>query len=186
MSEPRQDDQQRTELVYELTPQDLLHALRLHFRQHIRSRAAIIRLVVLWALAVIVFGLIFASTTDINDAIASTLFFAVIVLFAIFVIPFLMVYVLGWRSARRAYREQKTLHKPAHLSWSEDGVHFKSDFGEARLQWSDFLMARQDRHCIMLYESSRLYRLIPTRIFTDDQLSELQSCVRKVENYRSF
>ncbi len=186
MSEPRQDDQRRIELVYELTPQDLLYAMRLHFRQHIRSRTAIIRLVALWALAVAACGLILASVVDTNDAIVSILSFAIIVPFAIVGIPFLIVYALGGRAARKTYREQKTLHKPVHLSWSEDGVHFSSDFGEARLQWTDFLKARQDRHCILLYESRRLYRLIPTRILADNQLRKLQSLAIKIEDHRGF
>jgi hypothetical protein len=186
MSEPRQDDQQRTELVYELTPQDLLHAMRLHFRWHIRSRPTIIRFVALWALAVAVCGFIVANAADTNDAIVSTLAFAVIVPFAIVGIPFVIVHVFGRRTARKTYREQKTLHKPVHLSWSENGVRFSSDFGEARLQWTDFLIARQDRHCILLYESRRLYRLIPTRILTEDQLRELQSFARKVDDHRGF
>ncbi|KAA1179444.1 YcxB family protein [Rhizobium tropici] len=186
MSELRQDDQQRTELVYELTPQDLLLALRLHFRQHIRSRSAIIRLVMLWALAVVACGLILASAVDTSDAIIPILTFSVALPIGIVGIPFLTVYTFGGRAARKTYREQKTLHKPVHLSWSEDGVHFSSDFGEARLQWSDFLMARQDRHCILLYESRRLYRLIPKRILAADQVRELQVLARKVQDHSGF
>ncbi|MGY5779840.1 YcxB family protein [Rhizobium sp. LEGMi135b] len=186
MSELRQDDQQRTELVYELTPRDLLHALRLHFRQHIRSRSAIIRFTVVWALAVVACGLIVAGAGNTNDAIIPVLTFAIAVPIGIVGIPFLIVYTFGGRAARKTYREQKTLHKPVHLSWSEDGVHFRSDFGETRLQWSDFLMARQDRHCILLYESRRLYRLIPKRILADDQLLELQNFAREVEDHRGF
>ncbi|TXH82036.1 MAG: YcxB family protein [Rhizobium sp.] len=186
MSEPKQDDRQRAELVYELTPQDLLHALRLHFRQHMGSRPGIIRFAVLWILAVVAYGLIVASIVDRSDAIVSILSFAAIAPFAIIGIPFLIVYTLGARTARKTYSEQKTLRKPIHLSWSEDGIHFKSDFGEARLQWSDFLMARQDRHCILFYESRRLYRLIPKRILTGEQARDLQTLARKVADHRGF
>lgn len=185
MSELKQDEQ-RTDILFQLTPQDLTYALRLHFRQHLGSRPGIVRFAVLWILAIVAYGLITASIIDTNDAFISILSFAVIAPFAIVGIPFLLVYTLGGRTARKTFNEQRTLQKPIHLSWNEDGVHLWSDFGEARMHWTDFIKARQDGHCIMFYESQRLYRIIPKRILTDEQVRELQALALKIRDHRGF
>lgn len=38
----------------------------------------------------------------------------------------------------------------------------------------------------MLYESQRLYRMIPKRILTSDQITELQTLAVKVRDHRGF
>ncbi|NLR99214.1 YcxB family protein [Rhizobium sp. P38BS-XIX] len=185
MSELRQDEQ-RIDILFQLTPQDLTDALRLHFRQHLRSRPGIVRMVVLWILALLGYGLIVASLIDANDALVAILCFAVVAPLAIVGIPFLIVYTLGGRTARKTYAEQRTLQKPIHLSWNEDGVHLRSDFGEAKMQWTDFVKTRQDRHCLLFYESQRLYRIIPKRILTREHILELQGLALKVRDHRGF
>ncbi|MBM7048881.1 YcxB family protein [Rhizobium lusitanum] len=186
MSELKHDDEKQTNIFFQLEPQDLMHALRLHFRQHLRSRPGFIRLAITWVLAVVAYGILVAGLVDPNDAFVSILSFAILAPVAITGIPFLIVYTFGGRTARRTFREQKTLQKPLHFSWTESGVHLWSDFGEARLQWSDFLKARQDRHCILLYESQRLYRIIPKRVLTNDQIRELQALALKVRDHQGF
>lgn len=186
MSELKHDDEKQADIFFQIEPQDLTHALRLHFRQHLRSRAGLIRLAITWILGVAVYGILMANLVDPHDAFLSILSFAILVLVAIIGIPFLIVYTLGGRAARRTFNEQKTLQKPLHFSWSESGVHLWSDFGEARLQWSDFPKARQDRHCILLYESQRLYRIVPKRVLTNDQITELQTLALKVRDHQGF
>ena len=179
-------DEQRKDILFQLTPQDLTYALRLHFRQHLRSRPGIARFVTLWIIALLAYGLIVASLIDANDARVAILCFAVIAPFAIAGIPFLIVYTLGGRTARKTYAEQRTLQKPIHLTWNEDGLHLRSDYGDARMEWTDFVKVRQDRHCMMFYESQRLYRIIPKRILTDEQTVELQRLALKVRDHSGF
>ncbi len=186
MSELKRDDEKRADIVIQLEPQDLVHALRLHFRQHLRSRGGLIRLAITWLLGMVAYGILVGGLVDAHGAFLSILGFAIPALIAIIGIPFLIVYAMGGRAARRTFREQKTLQKPYHFSWTENGVHLWSDFGEARLQWSDFLKARQDRHCMLFYESQRLYRIVPKRVLTNDQIGELQALALKVPDRQGF
>ncbi|WP_267552442.1 YcxB family protein [Rhizobium rhizogenes] len=186
MSELKHDDEKRAGIVIQLEPQDLAQAHRLHFRQHLRSRGGLTRLAITWLLGVAVCGFLVGNLADAHDAFLSALGFAILAPVAIIGIPFLIVYTLGGRAARRTFREQKTLQKPYHFSWTENGVHLWSDFGEARLQWSDFLKARQDRHCMLFYESQRLYRIVPKRVLTSDQIGELQALALNVPDHRGF
>ncbi|WP_051424486.1 YcxB family protein [Pseudomonas sp. URMO17WK12:I4] len=85
--------------------------------------------------------------------------------------------MLGGFTARRTFRQHKTLQKPATLTWSERGVVMQSEYGDARVPWADFRKAREDQRVILLYESDRLYRLIPKRCLLAAQLADIQSCL---------
>ena len=73
-----------------------------------------------------------------------------------------------------------TLQKPATLTWNEQGVVMQSEYGDARVPWADFRKAREDQRMILLYESDRLYRLIPKRCLSAAQLADIQSCLEAV------
>ncbi|WP_271025408.1 hypothetical protein [Rhizobium sp. RCAM05973] len=112
MSELKHDDEKQTNIFFQLEPQDLMHALRLHFRQHLRSRPGFIRLAITWVLAVVAYGILVAGLVDPNDAFVSILSFAILAPVAITGIPFLIVYTFGGRTARRTFREQKRYRNP--------------------------------------------------------------------------
>ncbi len=164
-------------VVIQLCPEDLALAQRLHFWQHVRSRGGIIRLSILCVVATALFaGLLWLAGSG-SDAVVPVLAFALATPFAILGFPFLITHVLGGVAARRTFRQQKTLHKPATLAWTEQGVVLRSDYGDARVPWADFRKARQDERMILLYESDRLYRVIPNRCLSAVQLADLQSCL---------
>jgi hypothetical protein len=168
----------RTDIVFQMEPQDLVHAQKLHFRFNLKSRAGVVRLALLWLLAVAAFAALLNGLG--SETFAPTVIFAFVSPIAIVGIPFLIVQTMSGRAARKVLGQQKTLQKPIQLSWTDDGVVFESDFGDARMKWTDFFTTRQDRHIIMLYESPRLYRMIPKRVLTDAQRRDLASIMGNI------
>jgi hypothetical protein len=160
-------------VVFQLEAQDLVHAHRLHFRQYMKSRAGLTRLAVVTALGILLYGALMGSILPWNQAVWFILVFALIVPIGTVGIPFLIVYASSRSVARRTLRQQKTLQHPIQLSWSDDGMVMSNNFGEARMAWIDYRKIRQDRHMVLLYESDRLYRMIPKRALSAAQSADL-------------
>ena len=162
-------------VVIQLQAEDLAFAQHLHLRQYMQSRVGLIRLVVLCVVATAGFAGLLRLGGD--EALMPVLVFALCSPFAVLGFPFLVTRVLGGFTARRTFRQHKTLQKPATLTWSEQGVVMQSEYGDARVPWADFRKAREDQRMILLYESDRLYRLIPKRCLSAAQLADIQSCL---------
>lgn len=167
-------------VVIQLQPEDLALAQRLHFWQHVRGRSGMIRLSILCVVATGAFATFMWLAGSGSEAVVPTLAFALSTPFALLAFPFLITHFLGGYAARKTFRQQKTLHKPAKLTWSEQGVVMQSEYGDARVPWMDFRKAREDRQMILLYESDRLYRVIPKRCLSTAQLADLQACMAMV------
>ncbi|WP_295479604.1 YcxB family protein [uncultured Pseudomonas sp.] len=165
-------------VVIQLQPEDLAMAQRLHFWQHVFSRAGLIRLSILCVIATAAFAYVLWLMG--NKAVLPVAIFALITPFAVLGFPFLITQMLGGIRARKTFAQQKTLQKPTCLAWDEQGVVMKSDYGHARAPWTDFRKAREDERLILLYESDRLYRLIPKRCLSATQLADIQSCLAAV------
>jgi hypothetical protein len=164
-------------VVFQLEAQDLVHAHRLHFRQYTKSRPGLTRLAVVSALGILVYGALMGSILPWDQALWSLLAFIVVVPIGAVGLPFLIVHATSRSVARRTLRQQKTLHQPMQLTWSDDGMLMSNNFGEARMQWTDYRKIRHDRHVILLYESDRLYRMIPTRALSAAQSADLEACM---------
>lgn len=162
-------------VVIQLQPEDLALAQRLHFWQHVRSRGGLIRLAIIGVVATVVFAGLLRLMGD--QAVMPVVIFALIVPVAVLAFPYLITHLLGGVAARRTFKQQKTLHKPAKLTWNEQGVVMQSEYGDARVPWADFRKTREDQRVILLYESDRLYRLIPKRCLSAAQLADIQSCL---------
>ena len=52
-----------------------------------------------------------------------------------------------------------------------------SEFGDARMKWTDFLKARRNGRIVLLYEPERLYRLIPKRVLSPEQIDDLEAVI---------
>jgi hypothetical protein len=165
------------EVTVQIEPEDLAQAHRLNFRQYLRSRKAQVRLIILWVLATVVYAVITGILVDAKGAVLPVLVFAVIAPFAIVGIPFLIVAATSGPAARKAFGQQKGFHKPITVAWNGEGVSFEGYHGIARFKWTDFVQIRQDRHLILMYESERIYRVIPKRALSADQITNLQTAI---------
>jgi hypothetical protein len=94
-------------------------------------------------------------------------------------LPFIVVIFLGlvvgpWRS-RATYRQQKSLQVEIGLSWTEQKIEFDSEYGTFAMPWSHFTRFAEDRNTFVLFESDRLFRMIPKRVLDADTERSLRA-----------
>ncbi|WP_343313882.1 YcxB family protein [Brucella sp. BE17] len=158
----------------QLTAEDLANAARLNLRQAIFARKFLFRFVAI----ILVAGLI--SCIFYYHAIARTLPLGVVFMIgavgtATFVLTLSgLTYLSASRQTRKIFKQQKNLHQPYTLNWNDSRLELTSEVGNARFSWNDFLKIREDSQNILLYESENLYRLIPKRFLTEDQIISLR------------
>lgn len=160
--------------------QDIVHAHRLHFRQYMRSRAGVTRLLLTCAIGTLAFFLVMAALSRPYDALVPTVIFALVVPFVTSVLLFAVNYATSGRLARRTLAQQKSLRGPIVVSWTDAGVTFTGDNGEARLKWTDFVKTSQDEHVFLLYESDWLYRMVPKRVLSADQIKRIDALTARL------
>jgi hypothetical protein len=83
------------------------------------------------------------------------------------------------RRTRRTFAQQKDLHGPVSIDWSEQGVAIQSARGSARFAWEDFVRVVEGRRAILLFQSDRLYNFIPKRTLTPDQAVQIMAFARR-------
>ncbi|MGU3399826.1 YcxB family protein [Brucellaceae bacterium D45D] len=85
-----------------------------------------------------------------------------------------LTYLDAPRQTRKIFKQQKNLHKPYTLTRDGDRRELTSEAGNARLSRNDLLKMRKDSKIMLFYESEQLYRLIPKRSLTQDQIAPLR------------
>lgn len=86
--------------------------------------------------------------------------------------------LIPWR-ARKTYRQQKTLHTPVSVEFTEEAFVAEADNGHSRIAWSDFHKWKASDKVIALYHSDMICNFIPCRAFTDD--ADRQSALALIE-----
>ena len=176
MSETTIDKSLRAEVI-QLGLEDIKQAQRLHFWQFVRSRSGMIRIAVSCVRATALFALVVLMLGKGRNVTSLILFFALASPFIVMACCVALIFFLGKRLARKALDQQKTLQMRYRISWTDRGILIESEYGATRMPWGDFRKLRQDQNLILLYESDRLYRLIPKRCFTAAQLADFQACM---------
>lgn len=166
--------------TFELEAGDLVYAQRLYFWETLRGARALARLFFIWICTVFILWMVLNAWGEVVDNAMGVAIVAMVVGSLFVAMPGLVVYTAGWRTARKTLTQQKTLQKPLHVSWDDENISLKNDFGESRFKWTDIFKIRQDDRIILLYESERIYRLIPKRILTEAQRVDLSSIVAKI------
>lgn len=98
--------------------------------------------------------------------------------------PYVMLAVLGYlaarfffimpMSAKRIYREQKTLHDPYEVEITEETIRFTSQHGDSSAAWRQLHKYKVGRDFILLYPSREVFHMFPRRWFSDEQFAEFQ------------
>lgn len=179
MNETTIDDPLRAEVI-QLGLEDIKQAQRLHFWQFVRSRSGMIRIAVSCLRATALFALVILLVGKGKHVTSLILFFALASPLIVMACCVTVIFLLGKRLARKALDQQKTLQMPYRVSWTDQGILIESEHSDTRMPWGDFRKIRQDQNLILLYESDRLYRLIPKRCFTPAQLADFQACMAPV------
>jgi len=87
---------------------------------------------------------------------------------------FAVLYLLIPFNAKRQYKQHRALRDEIHMTLSEQGIDFKSEFGESRLQWSDIHKWKNGKGMYLLYITSNMFHMVPSRALSaENELSEL-------------
>ena len=146
---------------YKLTEPEVVKAMQLHGRGTNKT---------LVALSIVGFALLLlGALTDykaigFGGAVGGLIgYFAVLCL----LIPF---------NPKRQYRQHRALKNEIHIALSEQGIDFKSESGESKLQWIDIHKWKKGKGIYLLYITSNMFHMVPSRaLSTENELSKLLS-----------
>lgn len=150
---------------FRLTADDMVHAARLFALASLRRRKTLVGLAIVFVCALVLMSAIAGVLFPPNPERLAR-FWPLILLASIF--PFVLVLLLGLVVnpilARRIYRQQRSLQGEIALTWTVDKLEFDSEYGQFAMPWSHFTRWAEDKHSFVLFESDRLYRIIPKRV----------------------
>lgn len=161
---------------FKLAADDLVTASWLYMRQGLTRPRVLVSWLVLWAcfLAFIIF---------VNGGPA-TRPEQWLVLLGISLLPFAAVIavtvILTPITARRIFRQQRSLQGEMVLAWSDTGLHVRSEYGDFEMPWPHFVRWAEDGRSFLLFESDRLYRVVPKRVLTPDQQQSLRQFLGRI------
>lgn len=155
-----------------LTEADAVAAQKLYGLAFLLRRSTLLRFGAMWLFLIIALIAITMGT----DGAATIPFVAIIILIAVLPVCIVvaMTLILGPRAARQAFAAQKTLRAPVDYSWSPQGLSFRSEYGENLLPWTHLHSWLENDKVILLFEGPRIYRMLPKRLLTADQLAQLR------------
>jgi YcxB-like protein len=147
-------------LLFRYTESDYVRALRAHYSSRLRLRIDIVA-----AIVVALLGVHFWRSPDYHwlSVICLVVSFVLIfMLFAAFVVvpPF-------------AFRSEPKFRDEYSLTFSQDGIHFRTANIDSQLQWSLYSRALIDEHSYVLYYGSRQFTVIPKRVFQNAEQQQL-------------
>lgn len=154
----------------QITEEDYIRAQYLHVRPRPVFLAAGV-LMIAMALAVIVLRLFIYSS---GSSHASPY-----ILLAVLVYLALRFFVIMPMSAKRIYRQQKTLHEPYSVEVTEETMHVTSTYGESTVPWQTFHKYKVGRDFILVYQSAAIFHMFPRRWFSDEQFAEFQGILTR-------
>lgn len=160
---------------FRLTEDDMVRAARLYTLVSLRRPKTIISLAITFVLCLLLMAWLGGTIFPLNmDRLAEE--WPTVLGAAVF--PFVLVFVVILVGnpilARRTFRQQRSLHGEVGLSWTEQRLEFDSEYGQFAMPWSHFLRFGEDRHTFVLFESDRLYRIIPKRALDADTERDLR------------
>jgi hypothetical protein len=154
----------------QITEEDYIRAQYLHVRPRPVFLAAGVLMVVA-ALTIIVLKLFVYPSTMSQPA--------PYVLFAVLVYLALRFFVIMPMSAKRIYREQKTLHDPYEVEITEETIRFASRHGGSSAAWRQLHKYKVGKDFILLYPSRETFHMFPRRWFSDEQFTEFQGILAR-------
>jgi hypothetical protein len=147
-------------LSFRYAESDYVRALRAHYSSRLRVRLDIVAAIVTALLGVYFWHLPDYHWLSVVCLVAS--FLLVLILFAAFVvIPPL------------AFRSEAKFRDDYALTFSQDGIHFRTVHIDSQLQWSMYSRALIDGHSYVLYYGSRQFTVIPKRVFQDAEQQQI-------------
>jgi hypothetical protein len=166
---------------FTLTADDLVAAALLYSWSGLKRPRVIVVWLVLWFVTVL---FIARFATEPGPLTLEALLPHVPALLAVTILPLVLVValvmVVNPIGARRQYAQQKSLQGEIAIGWSEEGMHFDTEYGAFSMPWNHFHRWVEDKRTFLLFESSRLYRVIPKRVLSEDQQASLRQLLPRI------
>lgn len=147
-------------LSFRYAENDYARALRAHYASQLRLPLDILVIIVL-----IGAGFYFWRSPKLHwlavGGIALALIFATVLIVAFTVIPKLV------------FRRQPKFREDYSLTFSPEGIHFRTAHIDSQLQWSMYSRALIDAHSYVLYYGSHQFTVIPKRVFQSAEQREV-------------
>jgi len=131
---------------------DSVRALRTHYGLHLRLRLDVVVTVILMAIGAWLWRLPDVHWFGVGCVIISVGFFLMLAA-AFTIIPQLV------------FRREPKFRDYYSLTFSSEGIHFRTSHVDSQLQWSMYSRAVVDAHSYLLYYGARQLTVIPKRVF---------------------
>jgi hypothetical protein len=139
-------------LSFRYSESDYVRALRAHYASHVRLRLDSLVTVILVGVGLYLWRLPNLHWLGLACIVVAAVF--ALILIAMFtVIPPL------------AFRREPKFRDDYSLTFSPEGIHFRTAHIDSQLQWSMYSRALVDTHSYVLYYGSRQFTVIPKRVF---------------------
>ena len=163
-----------TPITVHLSEDDIVAAQRLYSSSFLTRRQTLIRLGLIWLATTIFIASMMLGTDEWAGGNRLLISLGIVVGASVPIWAVLaFMFVQGPRSARKVYRQQETLRMPIAYSWDDEALTFTSEFGENRIEWAELHHAVEDDRVMLLFEGPRLYRMLPKRVLSAEQLAEV-------------
>jgi|SRR5579863_1400702 len=162
-------------ITYHITREDYIDAQKLH---RLKSPRALVRGFTLLAKVVAVAGLVIALVL----AVASRnrkVWSDVAPLIGLWVVWALFLWVWVPFNSRRCYAKDRRLQDEFTAEISEEGVYMESPTFNANLRWGLFLRFLESDRVFLLYQTSRMFNLLPKSAFTPAEIDEFRQLLRR-------
>ena len=138
---------------YKLTEPEVVNAMQLNGRG---SNKTLVALVIVGVALVLVGIFSEFKAVGFGGAVGGLIgYFAVLFL----LIPF---------NAKKQYRQHRALRNEITMLLLEQGISFKSESGESKLQWSDIHKWRYGKGIYLLYITSNMFHMVPSRVLSNE------------------
>lgn len=166
---------------FRLTEDDMVAAARLFGREGLRRPRTLRLFAMLALMAFALFTALLMGVESFDGAVFLGHLPLIVLLTALpFAVVWALIAILTPRAARTTYRQQRSLQVELTYAWSDRGLAISSEYGAFEIPWSHFMRWAEDERTFLLYESDRLYRLVPRRVLAPDQQSSLRQALRQI------
>lgn len=167
--------------TFTLDELDLRRAVRLHAFSGICEKRTIIRLALLWFIAMAAFiGFFSAAGMPGPELRGNLLPFALIIVAIILVFSLGIPLALGPLVIHRRFKQDKLVRKPVSASWDEEAYEAEQPGARNHIPWRDYMKTREDQHLFLFFISDYSYQILPKRALTAEQIADLQRVLAAV------
>jgi hypothetical protein len=156
------------EVTYELNQRDFFDALIAHRNRSVFKKWSF-RLAVSIVSFLVGVGLLQLALNPKTETLST---FGPLFVFAVMWVA--LLWASPWLSARKQFSKQPGAQGPRTLLLDGSGVHWRWNGGSADVEWKNFIRFVECKTEFLLYTSPACFNMVPKRVLTPDQISELR------------